>query len=141
VLMRDTLAWFKIRQTSLLHSAAKKKIHLGNAYVLSGFLAAQLLPPEQFAETAARRYQDGLEADDEDVDRLFIVLHYKHKFGAGGQVLPSLKKKRKMSVFMTRSKLERDSWCWALNSEIERVTRSQKEYEERIRDQGTIAQL
>jgi hypothetical protein len=42
-------------------------------------------------------------------------------------------------VFMTRSKLERDSWCWALNSEIERITRSQKEYEERIRDQGAIA--
>lgn len=142
VLTQGSLSWFKIHRGSVLHTAAKKKISLGNAYVLSGFLAAQLLPREEFQDQAARHYRDGLEADDDDVDRLFVVLHYSQKYSSENPPqLPALKKKRKMAIFKTRSKLERDSWCWALNSEIERVMRSRTEFETRLRDEGVIPTL
>lgn len=140
--MRGSLAWFKIHKGSLLHTAVKKKINLGNAYVLSGFLAAQLLPRDQFQDIAALRYGDGLEVDDDDVDRLFVILYYSQKYSSENPPkLPLLKMKRKMAVFKTRSKLERDSWCWALNCEIERIMRSRPEYEDKLRNQGIIPTL
>ena len=40
-------------------------------------------------------------------------------------VLP-LKAKRRVIVLKARSKLERDAWCWALNTEIERLSRRTK---------------
>lgn len=39
----------------------------------------------------------------------------------------SLKAKRRVLVLKARSKLERDGWCWALNTEIERLSRSTRE--------------
>jgi Pleckstrin homology domain len=34
-----------------------------------------------------------------------------------------LKAKNRVLVLKARSKLERDAWCWALNTEIERFSR------------------
>lgn len=52
--------------------------------------------------------------------------------------VPRLSTKREVVVFRTRSKLERDSWCWALNCEIEKIVRVQKDREERMRDTGKL---
>lgn len=35
----------------------------------------------------------------------------------------NLKTKHRVLVLKARSKLERDAWCWALNTEIERLSR------------------
>jgi hypothetical protein len=58
--------------------------------------------------------------------------------------LPALDKKmakRKVAVFRTRSRLERDVWCWALNSEIEKVVKASKDREIKIRDSGGLVKL
>lgn len=41
-------------------------------------------------------------------------------------------------VLRARSKLERDSWAWAINLEIERLARRRKEREDRIRAAGNV---
>ena len=55
--------------------------------------------------------------------------------------LPSLSAKHKMLVFKARSKLERDAWCWALNTEIEKMVRVQKDREEMLRESGNLVKL
>jgi len=128
---------------------------LVDAYICSGFFAAQMLPKGQYSPNAApapRRYQDGLETDDRDEDMLFIVWYRKHPqmlnadqdpttTPVSSKNVPTLSVKHKMLLFKTRSILERDAWCWALNSEIEKIVRAQKEREEKLRDSGNLVKF
>ncbi|KIY44808.1 hypothetical protein FISHEDRAFT_50785 [Fistulina hepatica ATCC 64428] len=52
--------------------------------------------------------------------------------------VPSLSAKHQLVVFRARSKLERDSWCWVLNCEIEKLIRCNKEREAQIRESGGL---
>jgi len=101
-----------------------------------------------------RRYQDGLEADDPDEDMLFMVWYRHHApvadelaTGNGGDAVAQdgpvhgLSAKRKLMVFRTRSKLERDAWCWAINCQIEKLVRTAKEREEKLRQTGGLINL
>jgi hypothetical protein len=139
------LVQFRIRGRPTFHPRHGKVVNLIDAYIISGFLAAQALPSGEYrpnAPTAARRYRDGLESDDRDEDTLFIVLYYPHTFqagmGAGRAAMPSLSSERKMVVFRARSKVERDLWCWALNTEIEKVSRKRADREETLRTVGKV---
>ncbi|KAH8824972.1 Pleckstrin homology domain-containing protein [Flagelloscypha sp. PMI_526] len=165
-LVRGELLRFRIAPKAPFHHATSKKISLLDAYVCSGYFAAIALPSGQYrpnAEPDARRYQDGLEADDPDEDLLFC-LWYRSKGppaketvdascsielddgkggSSGGPIgsVPSLSAKRKLILFRTRSKLERDAWCWAINCEIERLVRVTKDRETKMRMTGTLAQI
>ncbi|TFK40603.1 Pleckstrin homology domain-containing protein [Crucibulum laeve] len=155
-LVNGYLVRFRITPQSSLHPVMKKKISLVDAYVCSGYFAAMTLPQGQYdpnAETAARRYQDGLEADDPEEDMLFMVWYRKQSATFEGDIediastpatpkaVPSLSAKRKLIVFRTRSKLERDAWCWALNCEIEKLVRAQKNREQVLREDGNLKKL
>lgn len=141
-----------------LHHRKRKTINLIDAYVCSGYFAAQTLPSGQFkpdTPATARRYADGLETDDPEEDTLFMLWYRSHPVGAGDEagsspaaqlrsgpprsaVVPPLSAKRKVALFRTRSKLERDSWCWALSTEIEKVARSSSHREIKMRGTGDI---
>ncbi|KAG5650961.1 hypothetical protein H0H81_010399 [Sphagnurus paluster] len=112
------------------------------------------LPKGQYTASASaepRRYQDGLETDDPEEDMLFLIWYRSQitKIEAPGQTndagsqqgLPALSAKRKLLVFRTRSKLERDAWCWALNCEIEKLARSHKQREAKLRSTGSLVSL
>lgn len=98
-----------------------------------------------------------METDDPEEDTLFMLWYRSHPVGTGDEtgyspaaqlrktkgpprsaVIPPLSAKRKVALFRTRSKLERDSWCWALNTEIEKVARSNPQREIRMRETGDI---
>jgi hypothetical protein len=136
-----------------------KTINLIDSYICSGFFAAQVLPEGQFnpdLPPVARRYQDGLETEDPEEDTLFMIWYRPHAVGAGDEtgqsaaaqvhkskghknaVIPPLSAKSKVMIFRTRSKLERDSWCWALNTEIEKLVRASPERESKLRETGEI---
>jgi hypothetical protein len=74
---------------------------------------------------------------------MLFVVWYRHaaadssRGGARADV-PALSAKRKMVVFRTRSKLERDAWCWALNCEIDKMVLRNPDREELMRDIGTL---
>jgi len=51
-----------------------------------------------------------------------------------------MESKHRFLVLKARSKLERDSWCWALNAELERLARVTKEREINGRT-GEIARI
>ncbi|KAJ7644051.1 Pleckstrin homology domain-containing protein [Roridomyces roridus] len=114
-------------------------------------------------EALPRRYEDGLETNDSDEDTLFMVCYHPHRSAVGVAVdwyggtdsaegsakgkgkekaqadvprIPSLAAERKVAVFRCRNRLERDAWCWALNCEIEKLVRVQREREERVRGTG-----
>ncbi|KAF9007668.1 hypothetical protein BDZ89DRAFT_965606 [Hymenopellis radicata] len=136
-LIAGHLVMFRIKPTTALHLTMKKRISLVDAYVCSGYFAALALPGGQYdpeVNSAPRHYQDGLETDDPEEDMLFMVWYHK-KAKASAEV-PALSAKRKLVVFRTRSKLERDSWCWALNTEIERISRGQRAREAVLRMPG-----
>jgi hypothetical protein len=131
--MSGCLIQYHITHKSLLHHRQSTLIGLSDAYVCSGYLAALVLPKDEFdvnAPPTARRYQDGLEVDDSDEDTLFVILHRQQNPPQGTQgssqtLTPTkLGVKRRLAVFRTRSKLERDAWCWAINCEIEKLTRA-----------------
>lgn len=139
------LVQFNIRSKASFHPRRSETISLLDAYVVSGLFAAQSLPSGQYkpnAPVAARRYRDGLEAEEREEDTLFMLLYYPHTFGAGmGEgraATPALGAKRRTMVFRARSKVERDLWCWAINLEIEKVARAQKDRELGIRSDGGI---
>ncbi|CAA7261359.1 unnamed protein product [Cyclocybe aegerita] len=154
-LVAGHLVRFKIGSHSMLYSAMKKKINILDAYVCSGYLAAQTLPKGQYQPNAAptpRRYQDGLETDDREEDMLFMICYRPQPqmmnadqdpttTPVNSKSMPGLSAKHKMLVFKTRSVLERDAWCWALNSEIEKIVRAQKDREERLRSAGNLVEL
>lgn len=148
--------WFGVKATSQLNRRARKKIGLRDAYVGSGYFAVTILPRGQYkADTSLpRRYQDGLEADDPEEDTIFAVWYLStagdasYKPGEirtqvevpGAGSVPSLSTKRKVAVFRTRSKIERNTWSWALNCEIEKLVRAQKDRESRLRGVAAVAQ-
>ncbi|KIK69609.1 hypothetical protein GYMLUDRAFT_151680 [Collybiopsis luxurians FD-317 M1] len=155
VLLPESLIHFRITPKSVLHSSVRKKIYLADAYVCSGYLAAQLLPSGQFnpnADNVPRRYQDGLETDDPEEDRLFVILYRNKPVASEGASsstpaagaktkIPPLNAKRKIAIFRTRSRLERDAWCWALKSSIEKAVRARKERERKMRESGGLMNL
>ena len=138
----------KIKPNALFYPRRRKVINLIDAYTASGVLAAQALPRGQYkpnAPTTARRYCDGLETKDPEEDTLFVVYYFPHTVGAGmgpgaRAAVPSLRSKRKLLVFRARSKVERDLWCWAINTEIEKVARATKDREERLRGLGKVTE-
>ena len=140
--MPGYLIEFRIASASLYHRRGKV-IHLLDAYVCSGYFAAQHLPEGQYNPDMSplpRRYQDGLESDERDEDTLFMVWWYRGsgKPSDATTAVPPLSGKRRISVFRTRSKLERDAWVWVLNTEIERVSRMMSAREKVMRNQGTL---
>ena len=144
-----------------LYYKKRKTINLLDAYVCSGYFAAQTLPPGQFRPdmpATARRYADGLETDDPEEDTLFMLWYHFHHVGAGDATgsstasqtkkgpsrsasIPPLSAKRKVALFRTRSKLERDAWCWALNTEIEKMAYANPQREIMMRETGDIVQV
>ena len=162
VLVSGHLVQYQIKPTMSLHYHKRKPINLIDAYVCSGYFAAQTLPSGQFkpdTPTVARRYADGLEADDPEEDTLFMLWYRPHPVGAGDEtgsspaaqihsakgpsrsaVIPPLSAKRSVVLFRTRSKLERDAWCWALNTEIEKLARANPQREIKMREMGRYCQ-
>ncbi|KAJ3910630.1 Pleckstrin homology domain-containing protein [Lentinula edodes] len=167
VLVPERLIHFRISPKSVMHSSIRKKIDLVDAYVCSGYFAAQVLPAGQFnpaENNVPRRYQDGLETDDPEEDRLFVIWYRKtissseegdgagittetssnvpsaHFGAAEAKILP-LSAKRKFAIFRTRSKLERDAWCWALNTAIEKAVRVRKGRERKMRESGGLMEF
>ncbi|KAI0372157.1 hypothetical protein BV20DRAFT_940447 [Pilatotrama ljubarskyi] len=149
VLISAHLVQFHISGRTSLHHRRDKVIPLLDAYLCSGYFAAQYLPEGQYdanAPPVARRYQDGLETDDSEEDTLFVVWYRAAPKGAAPGVrrrneqadVPPLKAKRKAAVFRTRSKMERDAWVWAINVEIEKVARASREREEAVRRAGEL---
>lgn len=143
ILVSGHLAEYHISGTSLYYRRGRV-IHLLDAYVCSGYLAALRLPEGQYnpdAPPLPRRYQDGLESDDLDEDTLFMVWWYtgganlKH---VPENILPPLAAKRRVSVYRTRSKLERDAWVWAIKVEVEKTVRADREREARLRGAGGL---
>ncbi|KAI0051385.1 hypothetical protein FA95DRAFT_1554452 [Auriscalpium vulgare] len=150
-LVAGRIVQFSIRSGSIYHKRHGKTIHLVDAYTASGVFAAQALPIGQYSPNApptARRYQDGLETDDLEEDTLFVVYYYPHSLtlntGAGGEGaarIPALGADRKLMVCRTRSKVERDVWCWAINTEIEKVARAERDREAVLRQAGKLVPL
>jgi len=142
ILVSGQLVQFHVTPNSSLNHRQSENINLQDAYVCSGYFAALSLPSGQYNPTipaVPRRYQDGLEADDPEEDMLFMVLYHPQAPSIGTKGLetngdvalqatraPALSAKRKLMVFRTRSKMERDSWCWALNCEIEKIVRQKR---------------
>jgi hypothetical protein len=139
VLISGCLLRYQVTPKSALHLRDSNVIHLHNAYVFSGYFAAMMLPGDQYnpeATIVARRYQDGLESNDLEEDTLFAVWYHPMASSQPGPkdqglaAKPRLKRKNKLVVFRTRSKLERDAWCWAINCEIERLVRERTDKED-----------
>ena len=145
VLLSGHLVEYHMSRSSLFFRR-KRITHLLDAYVCSGYIAALRLPEGQYdpdAPPLPRRYQDGLESDDLDEDTLFMVWWYtggtKTPKHVPENVLPPLAAKRRVSVYRTRSRLERDAWVWATKVEIEKAVREAPEREARLRDAGGLA--
>ena len=104
------------------------------------------------AEPCPRRYHDGLETDDREEDMLFMIYYRPQPQMVNAdqdptvtpinpKSIPGLSVKHKILVFKARSGLERDAWCWALNSEIEKMVRVQKDREDKLRHSGNLVKL
>jgi hypothetical protein len=154
LLVAGHLVYFRIGH-STVYPSMRKKINLLEAYVCSGYFAAQTLPQGQYnpnAPPAPRRYGDGLETDDREEDMLFMIWYRPHPQMLNADQDPTtspvdtksssrLSKKLKVLIFKTRSVLERDTWCWAINSEIEKIMRTQTKREAKLRDTGNVVKL
>lgn len=146
ILTGGWLVQFKINDNTRYHHQTKH-INLVDAYVCSGYYAARALSDEEYdpnAPAIGKYFQDGLETKDGTEDTLFLLWYRPHT-----NHLPALKEdfnivalqkmnaKRSFLICRARSKLERDSWCWALNAQIEKIVRASKERETRAREQGS----
>ncbi|KAH6912535.1 Pleckstrin homology domain-containing protein [Coprinopsis sp. MPI-PUGE-AT-0042] len=154
-LIAGHLVRYRIKPGSCIHTTTRKKINLIDAYVFSGYFASLTLPTGQFRvdkPPAPRRYQDGLETDDREEDMLLMVFYFPHpaQTEAGrtptaapmpNVAVPPLSAKRKVLVIRTRSRIERDAWCFALNTEIEKIVRVQREREEKLKETGQLKEL
>jgi Pleckstrin homology domain len=101
---------------------------------------------------APRRYQDGLETDDREEDMILMVFYVPQPAQPEAartptttpiqsMSVPPLSAKRKVLVIRTRSRIERDAWCFALNTEIEKIVRMQSEREEKLKETGQLKEL
>ena len=137
-LVTGQLVQFHIEPKSTHYRRQGKVISLLDAYVVSGVQAARVLPQGQYNPNnpiTPRRYADGLESNDADENMLFVVFYVPHKVAEAGKV-PALNAAKKMMVFRCRSRVERDVWCWALNTEIEKLARGKRDREEKWRNAG-----
>jgi hypothetical protein len=147
---------FRIKPQSTVHQVRRTKISLVDAYVCSGYIAAIGLPNGQYdpnARTIPRRYQDGLETEDPEEDTIFMIWYRKQVAPIPGSTsteaqaskvpvtVPPLSVRRSLAIFRTRSRLERDAWCWSLNCEIERLARAQADREAKLRETGTLVPI
>ena len=120
------------------------RISLVDAYVVSGYYAALSLSADEYdpnAPPTARLFADGLETRDTAEDTLFILWYRPHSQYDVDELnktpIMQLSARHRKLILRARSRLERDMWCWAINSEIERLARQTKEREKRIREMGT----
>ncbi|THH01570.1 hypothetical protein EW026_g1154 [Hermanssonia centrifuga] len=125
VLVPGHLVQFRITGTSLYHRRGK------------------YLPEGQYdpdSPPLPRRYQDGLESNDQDEDTLFMIWSYKKERDAyvSSKNIPPLSAKRQIFVFRTRSKLERDAWVWAIKAEVEKAARDVPAREKLLREDGEL---
>lgn len=147
ILTHGHLILFHLKGTKSAHHHRSRSINLIDSYTYSGQLAVATLPKEDTsAEPTARRYQDGLEANDTDEDVTFIIWYRPHSAQISQSTTPEgsaneysakirpLSGKHKMLICKARSKFERDLWCYALNAEIERLARATAARERRLRD-------
>lgn len=137
---------FGISNDFSLHNNQIRRVNLIDAYVCSGYYAALALSSDECdpnAPPVAKLFRDGLETRDLVEDTLFMLWYRPHVHIARGDSnntpICSLNSQRKVAVFRARSKMERDAWCWALNCEIERLVRTTRDREVRIREQGMPA--
>jgi len=142
-LVEGQVVQYALSFEGMMHHQRGELISLLDAYVCSGFYAARELPYYEYdpnAPSNARIYADGLEAKSADEDIIFMIWYRKQPILAKNSFntipIKKMSAKPTMLICRARSQLERDAWCWALNSEIERVTRAAKEREERVRAQG-----
>jgi Pleckstrin homology domain len=142
-LVAGQLVQYRINPKSTQYRRREKSVSLLDAYIMSGVFAAQALPKGQYNPNnpvTPRRYADGLESDDAEENMLFVVYYVPHTVGQAEKV-PSLNAVKKMLVFLCRSRVERDVWCWALNTEIEKLVRERRDREEKWRSVGAPIQL
>ncbi|KAF9220965.1 hypothetical protein BS17DRAFT_786276 [Gyrodon lividus] len=147
-LVSGRLIAFHVSPKSALHHRRSKEISLLDAYVCSGYLAALALRRSEYGPETAnlpRRYYDGLETEEPEEDALFIIWHRKSspssQSTAKASHIPALSANHKIIVFRTRSKVERDAWCWALGCEIDKVVRIHRDGERRIREAGGVMEF
>ncbi|KZO96514.1 hypothetical protein CALVIDRAFT_481392 [Calocera viscosa TUFC12733] len=165
ILVQGHLMQFKL--TSSTNSAYRMvtSIPLADAYVYSGQSAMASMPPskdDQQGRVITRYYQDGFEGRDSDEDTTFIIwyrdvhvesrpvpkppenamasAHVQEGEGPQPSHIPLFKDKNRLLICRARSKLERDTWCWALNVEIERLVRATMARERALREYGDIIQ-
>ena len=134
-LIANQLVQFHIKPKSTNFPRRGKPVSLLDAYVISGVFAAQALPKGQYNPNnpiTPRLYADGLESNDSEENTLFTVYHVKT---AQAEKVPPLNAAKKMMVFRCRSRVERDLWCWAINTEIEKLAREKRDREE-LRNAG-----
>jgi Pleckstrin homology domain len=144
-LVAGQLVQFYIIPKSTHYRRQGNAVSLLDAYVVSGVLAAQALPNGQYNPNnpiTPRRYADGLESDDSEENMLFMVYYVSHNEAQAGNLkVPSLNAAKKVMVFRCRSRVERDVWCWALNTEIEKLVRGKRDREEKWRNVGASIPL
>ncbi|KAF8516818.1 Pleckstrin homology domain-containing protein [Hysterangium stoloniferum] len=162
ILLPGHLIQFHIESGSVSHHLRSRTISLLDAYVCSGHYATQSLSVDEFSTTQPplpRRFQDGLEIKDYELDTMFLIwwvmmiyfsglflMNYRyrpHSIGktntdSSGPPVLTLNAKHKILVLKARSKLERDAWCWALNAVIERLARKTRDRETKGRDGGLV---
>lgn len=164
-LIKGHLLLFKLEENELFHRRTHV-INLLDAYVVSGYYAASMLPRREFdpdAPPQSKLFSDGLVTSDLEEDVVFLLwyrshsnihgkgdalsaydfqLHYtgngksKYEETLNSAPIPELDAKPKLLICRARSKLERDAWCWALNCEIERLVRTSQPREHKAREQG-----
>ncbi|QRW06517.1 nuclear pore complex protein [Ceratobasidium sp. AG-Ba] len=159
VLIGGHLILFHITPNVTSYHHHSRTINLADAYVYSGQIAMRSLPRAAGVDSRQRiprRYQDGLESDDRQVpfseeDTTFIIWYRPHSIHKPTDpLLPPetaskyepavapLGGKHNLLICKARSRLERDAWVWALNIEIERVSRMMSGRENNMRNQGSL---
>ena len=76
ILVSGHLVQFHITSHRASHHMRSQAISLLNAYVCSGHFATQSLPVDEFTmsrEPLHRRFQDGLESEDNESDTVFLI--------------------------------------------------------------------
>ncbi|CAE6461333.1 unnamed protein product [Rhizoctonia solani] len=154
VLTGGHLVLYHITPNVTSYHRHSRTVNLADAYVYSGQIAMRSLPRATGVDSRQkipRRYQDGLESDDSEEDTTFIIWYRPHSTHVPMDPLlssePTVKDeptiaplggKHKLIICKARSRLERDAWCWVLNTEIERLSRMISMREKHMRNQGAL---
>ncbi|KAF8333544.1 Pleckstrin homology domain-containing protein [Cantharellus anzutake] len=122
------IATFSITAAQSCFHQRSRVINLVNSYVYSGLFAASDATPRIDDAFSPRLYQDGLESDDSDVDTIFVVRYHLYHGEPQPRGGPHAAERSSFGPPPPpRSTLERDAWCWAINTEVERIERSRNE--------------